>query len=277
MVKFSPSILVTGVALATSGLSATHAVAAFATSVVSYTPGSATTSNPTYTDASSSLGAPAPIVAAGSPWSNVLSPFSPAYEAAHLVVIGDGGQLTLRLSEPVTVGAGREIGVISNVGLIDSDYPKGSAAGGTFGGGVAEVRVSANGIDFVSLGDVTFDGPASYYTNAGPYDSAAPANPQVSDFNKPFNGSASFDGQSYAQVVQTLGGSIGGTWIDVSPSGLTSVQYVQFVVANDGDPGTKLAIDAVTSVPEPATLGGLLGAAALLVRRSRPRRSARSA
>lgn len=263
---FSSSTAVAA-ALAASVLSAS-AWGGFASEVVSYDPGGATLSNPGTITPSSALGAPAPLTGVGGPFQSVLSAFSPAYEGSDIVVIGDGGQLTLKLSAPVAVSAGREIGVISNVGLIDMDYPNGSAGSGVFGGGVAEVKVSDDGIDFVSLGQVTFDAPASYFTNAGPFDSTAPANPQVSDFSKPFNGSgASFAGQSYSQVMATLGGSVGGTWIDVSSSGLSSVQYVQFLVADDGDPGTKLAIDAVTSVPEPTTLGILAAAAVLGTRR----------
>jgi hypothetical protein len=76
---------------------------------------------------------------------------------------------------------------------------------------------------------------------------------------------------SYAGLLAALDGSIGGTWIDASPSGLASVQYVQFLVADDGDPGTKLTIDAVTSiaVPEPAVATCFMGAALLLVARRR--------
>jgi hypothetical protein len=50
---------------------------------------------------------------------------------------------------------------------------------------------------------------------------------------------------------------------------LSSVQYIRFVVAvaDDGDPFTQLAIDAVTSVPEPAAVGMLLCAVPLLARR----------
>jgi hypothetical protein len=237
----------------------------FATHVESYDAGTLDDSFSSYTTPGSALGAPAPVVGIGA-FPSVLSAFNPAWQASEIVLIGDGGQLTLKLGAPVPVGTGREIGVISNVGLIDAG---GSASpGGFFGGGSAEVLVSDGVSAFKSLGVVDFNNPASYFTNAGPYDSAAPSNPKVSDFNKPFDGDIdTFAGQSYTGVVNTFGGSIGGTWIDASPSGLSSVQYVKFVVADDDDPFTKLAIDAVTSVPEPAAVGILLCAASLLARR----------
>jgi hypothetical protein len=227
------------------------ALGGFATEVVSYDPGSATTTNPGTTVPGSALGAPAGLIGESFGFPNVLSPFSPAFEGNDIVVIGDGGQLTLKLAKLVSVGDGREIGVISNVGLIDLDYPNGNASSPAtkFGGGSAEVKVSGDGVEFVSLGTVDFNAPAAYFTNAGQYDTSVPAAPEVSDFDKPFDGDLqSFAGQTFAQVLATLDGSIGGTWIDLSPSGLTDVQFIQFLVPDDGDPGSKLAIDAITSI-----------------------------
>jgi hypothetical protein len=243
------------------------ALGVFATNVESYEKGTLDSSFDSYTTPSSALGAPAPVVGVGV-FPNVLSAFSPAYLPPEIVVVGDGGHLTLKLAAPVVPQAGPEIGVISNVGL--SDGGGFATPNVIFGGGWAEVLVSENGSAFVSLGTIVFENPASYFTNAGPYDSSAPSSPGYSDLGKPFTGTlSSFAGQTYAQVLSTLDGSIGGTWIDISPANLASVQYVKFVVADDGDPFTKFAVDSVTTVPEPAAVGMLLCAMPLLGRRRR--------
>ena len=70
-----------------------------------------------------------------------------------------------------------------------------------------------------------------------------------------------------------LNGSGGGTWIDLSPSGLSEVNFIRFVVPDDGIAGTYLPIDAVVAsnvaVPEPATMGVMVTAAGALLRRRR--------
>jgi hypothetical protein len=62
-----------------------------------------------------------------------------------------------------------------------------------------------------------------------------------------------------------LGGSGGGTWVDVTGTGLGSVEYVRFdVPAGAGD---RLVLDAVTAVPEPAAGLVLLLTSSFLIRR----------
>ena len=72
----------------------------------------------------------------------------------------------------------------------------------------------------------------------------------VADFSRPFAGTLSdFNGLTYPQILQLLGGSGGGNWLDVTRTGLSSVEYVRFdVPAGAGD---RLVLDAVTAVPEP--------------------------
>lgn len=225
----------------------------FASQVVSYNAGNASTTDPTFVAPSAAVGAPSGITGVEAGFPNVLSPFSPAFDVGQIVVIGEGGELTLKFSQPVVVGTGPAIGVISNVGLIDSNFP--SAVTGnpasTFGGGSADVSVSQDGVHFVSLGVQQFINPANYYLNAGPYDAIAPASPQLADFGKPFTGNvASFNGEDYAQILTTLDGSGGGTWLDLSGTGLTDVNYIEFSIPTDGTGvagtnGTRLPIDAV--------------------------------
>ena len=253
----------------------------FASQVISYNAGNATTTDPTFVDPSAALGPPAGITGVLAGFPNVLSPFSPAFDVGQIVVIGEGGELTLKFPQPVIVGTGPSIGVISNVGLIDTNYPSaivGNPAG-TFGGGSAIVSVSEDGKTFVSLGVQQFLNPANYYTNAGPYDPIAPASQALSDFGQPFTGTvASFDGEDYAQVLDTLDGSGGGTWLNLSGTGLSEVNYIEFSVPDDGTGiegtnGTRLPIDAVavantavtgSPVPIPLPTGLQMGLVGLI-------------
>ncbi len=286
--------LLIGAASLALGLSTARAGAAvFASSVVSYDPGSAVSNDGflnTFTRPASATGAPDPITGEGNGFPNVLNPFSPAYEDDEIVLVGEGGHLTLRLPNYVNVGPGLEIGVISNAGLQDASFFGGGSPGTnyptakSFSGGVAEVRVSENGTSWVSLGKVTFNLPTNYYTNVtDPYQESAPSSPQAADFGKPFDGTLSmFDGENFTQTIATLDGSGGGTWLDLSNRGLTRVGYVEFIVSDD-TPNVidRLGIDAVViangkagapvQTPEP---GGALtvGGAILLLRRRHSRR-----
>jgi hypothetical protein len=258
----------------------------YASSVLSYTPGS---SDPKFRTPAAALGAPDGISGENAAatnyfgFPNVLSPFSPAYQGDEIVQIGEGGQITLQLANYVNVGAGKRLGVISNVGLIDTDNVNFSGHAGspasTFGGGNAHVKVSKDNQNWVDLGTITFNIPSLYFVNAGPYDSAAPASPQLTDFGKPFEGTlASFDGKDFPGVVDAFkatggGYSGGGTWLDLSTTGLTQVGYVQFLVDDDNNPNTnqRFAIDSLTiangaigaPTPEPAALAWI-GAAFML-------------
>jgi hypothetical protein len=92
----------------------------------------------------------------------------------------------------------------------------------------------------------------------------------VADFSKPFTGTlSSLNGLTYPQIVGLLDGSAGGTWLDVSGAGLSSVAYVRFDVP--AVEGQRLVLDAVTAVPEPALGLSILPAIALLSRRRRNR------
>jgi hypothetical protein len=207
----------------------------YAAGVVSYTPG---TAGADFQTSAAALGAPDGISGENPAASNyfgfpnVLSPFSPAYQGDEIVQIGEGGQLTLRLANYVNVGAGKRLGVITNAGLIDSSPTFNGGNGpiaSIYGGGTARVKVSSDNQTWVDLGLVTFNIPNLFYVNAGPYDSAVPASPQLADFGSPFEGTlASFGGKDFAGTVDAFkvaagGYSGGGTWLDLSGTGLSQV------------------------------------------------------
>jgi hypothetical protein len=237
-----------------------------ASEVVDYAKGSATN----FTNPSAALGLPAGDTSFGA-----LTPFNPPFTSDQIVVVGSGGRLTLKLSAPVPAGgAGPEVGVFVNNGLIDVSEDGSGKAGcppapfSPFP--VALVSVSSDGQAFVPLGagPVTFTNPTNYYTDVTISNYSAPLGSAAADFTKPFTGTIdSFGGLAYPQIVELRGGSGGGKWIDVTPSGLASVQYVRFDVPAGG--AQRLVLDAVTAVPEPGAVMLVAAAAALMTRRRR--------
>ncbi len=223
------------------------------------------------------LGAPERFTGEGS-WPGAVTPFNPPFASDEIVSVGEGGQLTLRLSHyAIPQAGGPEIGVFTNAGLIDVDYPNGRAAtpAGAFGVDSAVVEVSADGSAWVGLGEVTFDMPTNGYTDLTLGASSTPGS-AASDFQQPFTATlADFDGLAYydaggPDMLDLLAGTGGGTWLDISGTGLAQVGYVRFSVADDASGATWLnfEIDAVSIshaamgaavVPEPAAII-LLGA-----------------
>ena len=108
-------LLLAAVLCAAPCLPRADADTAYAGQVVDYTPGTGLASG--YTDSAAALGQP------GNASGGVaLNPFSPNYGSTQLTGIGAGGQLTLALSNFVTVAAAGtpEIGIFGNVGLINA-------------------------------------------------------------------------------------------------------------------------------------------------------------
>jgi hypothetical protein len=248
----------------------TRATAQYAASVVSYNAG--TTPAAGFTTPSTAIASPERFTGEGS-FPGVVSPFNPPFLASEIVSVGEGGQITLRLSHYAIPQAGSpEIGVFENVGLIDTSFPNGVAGSpaATFGIDSAVVDVSADGTNWVSLGNIAFDIPANGYTDVtDPFASTAGNVP--SDFQKPFTGSLnSFSGLRYfdaggPDILEVLDGSGGGKWLDISGTGLGQVGFIRFAVADDLSTTSRLnfELDAVSIahaavgaavVPEPASI-----------------------
>jgi hypothetical protein len=260
----------TGLACVASAalLASSRASAAItASTVVDYQPGSPTT---TFNNPSAALGAPV-----GDTTFGALTPFNPPFKNDQIVIVGAGGHLTLRLSAPVpSGGAGPELGVFVNNGIVDVSEDGSGKAGSppaTFSAlPAALVSVSADGQNFVPLGaqPLVLSNPTNFYTDVTIDNYSAPLGTKAADLSKPFTGSlSSFGGLTYPQIVQLLDGSGGGNWVDVTPAGLGSVEYVRFDVPAGGS--QRLVLDAVTALPEPGTAALLLPALVLLSRRRR--------
>jgi hypothetical protein len=226
-----------------------------------------------YTNPSAALGGLNPDTGFGA-----LTPFNAAFSNTDLVGIGAGGELTVHLASTAAT-TGKTLGIHAGVGLIDGDYPNGTNLSPAFPyttPRAAEVLVSEDNITYYSLGVQPFDIPSNYYSQG----ITTPGNPTVSgtlveaDFNKPFNGTLdSFDGETWPQMLSTLDGSAGGTWLDLSGLPISGVNYVEFKADNLNDTTYIDAVvvsDAPSAVPEPASLAVLAtGAAVLLLRRRR--------
>lgn len=255
--------------------SAHRAAAQYAEQVVSFSGGGMPASGLGF--ASSALGEPSRFIADDN-FPGVVSPFNPPYKPNQIVSIGEGGQITLRLSHfAIPQASEPEIGVFANVGFADNDFPNGLAGDPpfTFGIDSAEVSVSEDGLAWTSLGSVTFDIPTNGYTDSASPFADSPGS-SLSDFQQPFTGALSdFAGRTYAggggDMLDLLAGSGGGTWLDISSTGLAKVGYVQFALA-DNNGSMNFELDAVSvshaalghrTVPEPAT--AILACLALLM------------
>ena len=251
--------------------------AQYAIEVMSYELG--TTAADGYTDLSAALGEPEHFTSEGA-FPGAVSPFNPPFLTTDLISIGEGGWLTLRLSNFALAQVGSpEIGVFTNAGILDANFPVGQAGSppGTFGVDRALVEVSENGVDWESLGTSTFEVPSNGYTDlANPFSNTAGNSP--TDFQQPYTGSLNdLGGLSYSDannpdILDLLAGSGGGTWLDISSTSFAQIGYIRFSVADDGTSidmnfeldAVSIASNAVGSmtVPEPGTfaLFGFTGA-----------------
>lgn len=281
----------------------------FASAVVSYDAGSAPASR-TYmndfwatvatvplTNPSAALGGPAVFVT--EPYQTgadrVVSPFVPAANEDQVVSIGEGGQLTLRLDRYALIGAGPEIGLFTNTAVADTwvETPPGSwnyvaqeivaSPMTTFGVHNVTIEVSRDGNTWVSLGSRSVGNINNAFIDSATAYATSTAGLTASDPSKPYTASlASLAGQTYAQVKTMLDGSAGGTWLDLSDTGLDEVGFIRLSLPDDGNALTHghFELDSVSvngdligaSVPEPASLAALaLGAAFLRRRRAAQR------
>lgn len=235
-------------------------------------PGSSWTSGP-------AIGLPASTEGGIFGDTSVITPFNAQYNPVNLVGIsGAGGVIEFQLSQPIATN-GFTLGVHVGAGLNDSSYPtgvNGPVASTYTNPRQATVLVSQDGTpnSWKSLGDLTFNNPTNIYADASdPY--ASPAGSVSANFAQPFTGTvASFNNENFSQVLATLNGSGGGTWLDLSGTGLSQVNYVEFETDADQLPdeaGEMMYVNAITgiAVPEPVTVGAIGLGFLLLARRDR--------
>jgi hypothetical protein len=171
------------------------------------------------------------------------SPFNPHYRGGEVVQIGQGGQITVRLERFVHPSPGTpSLGVWENVFLVMGPGDLAGSPASVFGADSAMLEASADGINFYPVGVFSFDWFGNYWTDsAGPYAKAPGA--IRADFGTPHGRSLpEFSGLSYGGILSLLNGTGGGTWIDLSASGLDRVGWVRF---SGVSAGLTLEIDAV--------------------------------
>lgn len=220
-----------------------------------------------------------PAVALGSPQTStggafVVTPFNNPFSRNDVVSVGLGGQITLRLARFAEPVAGApEIGVFTFQQFLQT------AGGGTVSGPalfypslLAKAEVSADGLAWVALNagsSIAFDVPANAYRDNPPV--------TLSDYGKPFVGGldALKDKATLTDTLDAYGGSGGGTWLDISETGLSHVGYVRFSVPATNTFSFQLEAISVSSasagavVPEPGLAVAFAPLLVLLVRRRR--------
>jgi len=211
-----------------------------AAAVVSYAAGAGVSS--ALADPEAALSLPAESTGAG-PSDGNFSPFNPHYGAGQIVQVGQGGHLTLRLERFVHPVPGvASLGVWENIFLVMASGGLTGAGASVFGADSALVEASADGTNFVPVGFYTFDWFGNYWADsAGPY--AKTPGALRANFGAPHGRNlAEFSALSYSEVLALLAGSAGGTWIDLSPSGLERVGWIRFSGVGNG---LTLEVDAV--------------------------------
>ena len=247
----------------------------FATSVISYTPGTGIGSDfisgQSFSDPTAALGRPTTDTT-GDPFSMgsinpvPVVPAYPAFRATELVSIGGGGSLTLAFDHPVIHDPANpyaEDFILFGNMFQQADTP-------WTNGDPNAVTVTANTNPKPAVVSVSPDNIHWYTFTNGPYaDTFAPtlghiydpanANPAlfagnawwagVTNPTLPLNpaiNAASLNGQTVAQVAQTYGQSAGGTGFNIAALGLSSIQYVR--ITNAAGTGFTPSIDAASIV-----------------------------
>jgi hypothetical protein len=237
----------------------------FASQVVSYTPGNAVdvwTPGPYQTDGKQSLGEPT----RDTEFNSQVGVFYPAFGTDELVIVGTGGELTVRFDAPIVDDPlnpfGLDLLIFGNAFYVRSQAEVATSIFAEPG----KVSVSQDGQTWFDVPDVFADTafPTLGYTDTvySGFDNAGGTIP--TDFTLPVDPSFVALGKTEAEINAGYAGSGGGTGVDLASVGLSWAQFVR--VWQPAADGWSTEIDAfadVSPVPEPSTLAlaalGMLG------------------
>ena len=246
--------------------------AQFADTVVSYTQGSLDPNYSNYNDPNAALGAPSQVTPGE--YGGPVDPFDPPYLPSQIVGVGTGGSLTLQFNTPILNNPGNPFGIDfiifghAGFNIVNGDYSGGGITDGSlFTGGTSDVQVSvsADGVTFYKLNPALTPQVDGLFPTDGSGNPLVAVNPNLT--------ASDFNGLGLSGIRSLYAGSAGGAgfnlaWaIDSNAQSvyLPSVDYVRLDVLSDGTPAY---IDAISVVPEPATLTlAIAGAGLFLLRR----------
>ena len=248
-----------GACVAISACLEARAEVPFATSVISYAPGTGAVAG--FTNPAVALGPPERFTGEGlSP--QAVTPFQPAYRPNEVVSIGVGGQLTLAFDHDVLDDPRNPFGVdlivFGNAFFTDSSFGLGVVAGLASEGGT--IALSDDGVHWVTAKGRAADGlfPTLGYLDASPFSTVAGF--VESDFLRPVDPSITLEacvGLPYEELVAMYDGSGGGTGIDLGALGLARARFVR--ITGPASIGTSPEIDAIADVAPLAAPGDLDG------------------
>ncbi len=240
-----------------------------------------------YDNPAVALGRPERITGEGT-WPAQVEPFNGPWLTSEIVSIGPTGHLSLGFNDPVLNERGdgydADFIVFGNA-FFASDAPNWwdpplLGATPTISGEPGKIEVSQDAAAWYEIPGVFADDewPTLGYTD-GTAGSGTPGD-VPSNFREPMDPAltlADFANKTWQQVFALYGTSGGGAACDIAdavdgngdPAGLDSISYVRITVPDAGTWSTE--IDGVSVVPEPTTLGLLMGGAALALYRRRHR------
>lgn len=243
--------------------------AQYATSVISYTPGTGTSAG--YNQPTTALGMPSTFTNDPT-FPGPVDPFDPPYLTSQIVSIGAGGSLTVQFDTPILNNPANPFGVdlviYGNAGFT-YDFNTGISDGQLFGAatsGSTRVSVSSDNVNYFTLDPSVAPTIDSYFPTDGSGTFGLAVNPALAN-------AASFNGLTLEQIRSKYAGSAGGTGFDLAwardgsgnPVPLASIQFVRVDVLTG-----KAEIDGFATVPEPSTWALIgLGSAMLLWRKRR--------
>jgi hypothetical protein len=186
-----------------------------------------------------------------------LNPFNPPFSSNDIVIVGEGGSLTLHLSTNVPTN-GTNLGVYVNNGYIDTSA---TGTGQTDAGPnafsafpKAVVSVSQDGSAWYALSQqpTSFPVATNYYTDTAISGYFQPLGSQHASQFLPYLGtSQQLANSTYEQIKTTFNGSAGGNWLDLKGVPLPAINYVRFDVPTGAG---RMVVDAIGAVGATNTL-----------------------